>query len=278
MNILGINVNEINSSATTLHEIGHALYHNFKGDNLNITPTQRMQDIIQNAQNNINNNPEKLNAILDIANTEYNHYRDLTVEWYEGIRQSENDRIASLVSSLYAEENTTELTNFVNTALKNPIIREDLNQAGISTNDIENLLSDRETITIIAQRQNAINQQNQHLSLLMSDPSQGLEARKTYSILNSIMQNEQISLPDGSTTTFIYGHPNSYWTRALENGKLNAYELSYDELMADYFAISSLGQTELIDNLRELAGNELFDSLSNEYEDIVNIAKDNNLI
>ena len=279
-NTVGINVNDLDYSVTTLHETGHAFYHNFKSDtpSLSVQPTQRMQDLIQNAQSNIRNNPEKLSTILDTANAEYNHCKDLTIEWYDGISQSENDRIASLVSDLYDEGNTSELTNIVNGGLKYQSIKEDLGKAGLSVDDIDALLSDREAVTNIAQRQNAISQKNQYLNNLMSDPNQGLDARKTFSILNSITQNEQISLPDGRTITLIYGHRNSYWVKDAVSGELNIYGLSYDELMADYFAVSSLGRNELLENLRGLAGDELFDALSNEYGSIVDLAKNKNLM
>ena len=237
-----------------------------------------MQNLIQNAQSNIRNNPEKLSTILDAANAKFNHCKDLTIEWYDGISQSENDRIASLVSDLYDEGNTSELTNIVNGGLKYQSIKEDLGKAGFSIDDIDALLSDREAVTNIAQRQNAISQKNQYLDNLMSDPNQGLDARKTFSIINSITQNEQISLPDGRTITLIYGHRNSYWAQDTVSGELNIYGLSYDELMADYFAVSSLGRNELLENLRGLAGDELFDALSNEYGSIVDLAKNKNLM
>ena len=92
------------------------------------------------------------------------------------------------------------------------------------------------------------------------------------------MQDTEIKLSTGETVTCDFGHQNQYWSR--ENGTidLTSYRLSYDELMADYFSISALGRQDLIDNLRSVAGNELFDSLSNDYGQIVNTAKEQGLI
>ena len=279
INTININPNNL-EPASILHETGHAYYHSYNGEGFlrKVTPTEHMQAVIQDAQQQIKNNPEKVAEMFAQADLENQHCLDLTNDWYSQIEQSENTRIANIVDELYETNDTEGLKKIIDDSANIESVRKDLENAGLDASDIDSILSDKELVTSIAQSQNAFQQKNQFYYNLMSDPNEGLDARRTYSMINSIMQDTEIKLSTGETVTCDFGHQNQYWSR--ENGTidLTSYRLSYDELMADYFSISALGRQDLIDNLRSVAGNELFDSLSNDYGQIVNTAKEQGLI
>ena len=279
LNVVNINPNS-NAPTTVLHETGHALYHNFKGEGfqLEITATTQMQDTIQNAQRNIINNPKKAASMLEEATAEYHRYETEAIEWYNSIRNSEDSRISQLIEGLYEEGNTDELSNIVGGGSNYQVIKDDLISAGINLSDVDAILSDKELVTSIAQRQNAISKQNQYFQDAMSDPNRGFNARRTFSMINSITQTTDITLPDGRTYTTFYNHPDDYWIKKTGSISPDSYRKSYDELMADYFSVSAVGDTKLLNDLRELAGDELFDSLSAEYGKIVDIATQEGLI
>lgn len=276
-----ININPNNATPTTiLHETGHALYHNFEGEDfmLQINPTAQMQETIQNAQRNFMNNPEKAASMLEEAQADYIHYQTEALKWYDSIRDSENNRISQMIDDLYGEGNTDELSNIVGKGSNYQIIKDDLISAGIDPSDVDSILADKDLVTQIAQREHAITKQNQYFQEAMSDPNRGFHARRTFSMINSIAQTTDITLPDGRNYTTLFGHSNNYWKKSSDSINLDSYRLSYDELMADYFSVSAVGDEKLINDLRELAGDELFDSLSNEYGNIIDIAKKEGLI
>lgn len=266
-NTINLNPNSIYNQSTIFHELGHAFYHNFQGEgeNLTIVPTTEMMEFIQNAQNNIVSNPQKLKEMISEATKENQHCLDLAEQKYEEIKKDEDQRIENLVNTLYLTDNLDALKN-------------ELTDLELSSTDIDYYFSNKDELIHLLQLQNETSKKHQYYEQFMSDPNEGLDAKLTYSIINSIMQQEKITLPTGETIQCLWKHDDSYWLDQSETISLNCYRKSYDELMADYFVIGALGRTDLLNDLRELVGDETIDQLSNEYGKMIEIAKEEGLI
>lgn len=261
-NIIAININDLNKAHTVLHEMGHAYYHNLVGNKnqyLQITPTIEMQNIIQNAQNNIKNNPEKLDYMMEKAQTIYDSKTEEARKWYETIKDEENKRISDVV-------------NFLDLFGLESLLSSDLSEAGVDSSEINNILSDKQQLISILQQENQTNKIYEYQDYLMRNTDDGLYATGTFTIINSIMQKKIITIGNKEYDCH-YCHVDSYWLDDNENISLVSYSKSYDELMADYFAYNALDQQELMTDMRELAGDEIIDSLSNEYANMVEISK-----
>ena len=261
-NIIVLNQNDLNNYHTILHEYGHAYYHNLIGNNnpyLQINSSAEMQNVIQNAQKNILNNQEKLDYMMKKAETIYYDTYEEAKNWYKTIEAEENAKIVDKVNFLYTLNGESLLTS-------------SLLDAGVDSNEINNILSNKEKLISTLQEENQINKVYEYHDNLMRCSDDGLYALGTFSMINSIMQKEDIHI--GNTDYhFKYNHDDSYWLDENNTISLTSYEKSYDELMADYFAFNSLGQQELMTDLRELVGDEMIGSLSNTYAEMVQISQ-----
>lgn len=256
-----------NNDMTFLHEVGHALYQLALGD-ATISPSTELTKAFEIARQNASANTEGIATLLKMVEQERNLQFKATEEWFDGIRESEKIKMESLVDSLYKQGNLTELAEMIKNAkyaFALPNIQQLLEQNGLLKTDIDAILSNQELTKAIIVSENAISLQESHMNELMLTSSESGAYRKMSSMLSSIMMTMQsVTNSLGEQVPYYYGHGDSYWARFD-----NPSAVALDELMADYFSVMASGKIEVIDRLRTIVGNEIFDALDNEYSKIV---------
>ena len=227
-----------------MHELGHVYYHNIIGNNnqqLQIISTKEMQNIIQ--QRNKLNNQAKLDYMMPKADKIYDDLYAEVEKWYETIETEENEKIISQV-------------NFLTVLNGEILLKSSLLDAGLESSEINSILSDKEQLISILQEENKINKIYEYRNKLMRSSNEGLYALGVYSMINTIMQKETVHIGN-KEYDFKYTHEDEYWLDTAEQLALSSYCKSYDELKADYFALITLGQQELMNDIRELVGDEI---------------------
>lgn len=266
-------------SQTSLHEMGHAYLHIFKGeaeDGYIFKLSDEKKDILIDSMRNLNNNPKKYISYLKKSQEVYNNAIEETVNWYNKIRDVENLRIENIIDELYNDNNIEQLKNVIVDSNGLEQVREILNKSGLSVDEIDDIINNKDIMKKIAITQNNINNQQAHLSELMSSYDNYGDYRKISSTINSMTQKiEHIDPISGDKILCVFNHSDDYWKRI---SKEDALRSSYDELCADYFSLAAHGRTEVIDMMEEIFGSDLLNSIRGEFSDIVNILESKNLI
>ena len=248
-------------STTFFHELGHAWFHKTLGNhqkNYEITPTKKMVELISNAQANIAKHDEEFFSLLKKSSDIIDGARAKTIEWWETkMKQPEMQRISDTIDKLYESDKIDE-------------IKDILKDAKISDEDIAKIIDDEAQVKEICIRFNEKDKKNNYYMDLLSNNSTLNDARKTSAMLNSITQSkDDVISSNGITIKYPTSHENSYWTGKKIDGyteeEIKALR-SFDELMADYFALAATGRQNVINELRKVAGDELFDEISATYQ------------
>ena len=264
LNALGMDINDLDIAKMVLsHELGHATYHVALGDSNSqwkVALTEDNLSALNSARLNIYDNSDAIKEMLSECVSKQQSSIKETIEWYNnGIRASENKRISELVDSLYENSEKNELSKIARSASasKAEAIKEILKDAGMESSSIDELMANKELIKKLATVQNNIGNQSKNLSMLDGNYNIDGDYRKTSSIIDSITQSDR-------KFTFTHGHMGnngSYW---LKDG----VRKSYDELLADYFSISSNGRTKLIAKLENACGSEIFNDIRHTVKQI----------
>lgn len=260
--------NGATSSFVALHEFGHLLFNTLKGssqthdfggflgsiDYLAALPNDKITSVIKNAQESISKNSGQVSQLLIKNEEKWKVIRAEASHRFSKIADSEALRVSKNVDELFSSEQTYKIESM-------------LRNAGISEERISILMENPEMIKSIFEKSNGIDIINIMHDDIASLANDELGKTNLDRMLNSIVQSESYE-----GIHFKYLHEDSYWHRS--GSEEGACRDSYDELMADYFAFMASGRDNWMEEFKGLVGDELVDSLYNEYASMLQILEE----
>ena len=261
---------------TFFHEFGHGLLHMTYGEGLlnEIKLSAQQIDIIENSRKLLKEDIFTVQDVLKYVDDENEAAIKNVHEWYETIRDVEEDKIIKLLDEAYEKSDNEFISNLVSNSLNSANskidfkgIKDILKDAGMDNVEADVIISNRELVETIILKQNEITKKVEYKEMLMGDYSKYGDGRKMSSMLNSLlMSSESITSTDGRRLYYTFGHGDKYW---LQRGEEKANVMSYDELFADFVSLKMNGRTDALEMFKGFAGDELYGDLDTTLNNII---------
>ena len=240
------------------HEVAHTAHHLTldigDGRFVDAQFTTGDSHAIASARETVMKNATSCDEFLGECEQKYSSTIRNAVSWFDTKREEEAIRVSKLVDSWYDSGDTSAASDFLFSALvlpdePLPQLRKILADAGISDVRTYELVQNKELVKEIAIKHNSVTSTLTHLSYLNTSYDNNGDSSLVSSMLSDLMQGKQIG-----NYGYTYGHDAGYWI-----GKGDT--LSFNELVANYFAVAASGRTDALDKFVALTGNELVDDL-----------------
>lgn len=255
-----------NAKSTAYHEFGHIIH----GTLYNYKQPENIEQIIKNAQENAIKNSDKLYEFEDAYMEEYQSSSINASKMYDHKVDEKYGNQTNYRNQLYHE---------IVKNMDNGHIQQYLENRGLSEKTIESLEKyvGLNSLTEKINSNNQLTEENKRnlriitMNIIEAEKKHAVDIykREKYigpvtDIISAIYRQQDRIKINGEIVMLPYNHSNEYWNRT------DNYEATYREIVADINELKMKGQEDKIEELREIFGDELFDTVETMYEDIQN--------